>query len=50
MYRIEFSKESLKQILQLRKSAPNTYKKLEIILSELREHPYTGTGHPYMVM
>jgi toxin YoeB len=45
-YRIEFAKESLKQILQLQKSSPHSYKKLEIILSELREHPYTGTGHP----
>lgn len=46
MYRIEFAKEALKQALQFRKSAPQTYKKLEAILVELREHPFTGTGHP----
>ena len=34
------------QALWLRKSAPQIYKKLEKLLSELREHPYTGTGHP----
>ncbi|MDR0700365.1 MAG: type II toxin-antitoxin system YoeB family toxin, partial [Tannerella sp.] len=39
-------KEALKQALQLRKSAPQTYKKLETVLLELKEHPYTGTGQP----
>jgi len=46
MYRIDFSKEASMQALWLRKSAPQIYKKLEKLLSELREHPYTGTGHP----
>lgn len=46
MYQIDFAKEALKQIVQLRKSAPQSYKKLETILSELKVHPYTGSGHP----
>jgi toxin YoeB len=46
MYRIDFTKEALKQALQLRKSAPQTYRKLETVLLELKEHPYTGTGQP----
>lgn len=30
----------------MRKSSPQLFKKLEKLLDELREHPYTGTGHP----
>jgi len=30
----------------MRKSSLQLYKKLEKLLDELREHPYTGTGHP----
>lgn len=46
MYKIEFSKEAVKHALSLRKSSPLLFKKLERILDELKEHPYTGTGHP----
>ena len=46
MYEIEFSKEAIKHVLLMRKSSLQLYKKLEKLLDELREHPYTGTGHP----
>lgn len=46
MYEIEFSKEAVKHVLVMRKSSPHLFKKLEKLLDELREHPYTGTGHP----
>ena len=46
MYEIEFSKEAAKHVLLLRKSSPQLFKKLERLLDELKEHPYTGTGHP----
>ena len=46
MYEIEFSKEAVKHVLSMRKSSPQLFRKLEKLLDELREHPYTGTGHP----
>lgn len=46
MYEIEFSKEAAKHVLLLRKFSPQLFKKLERLLDELKEHPYTGTGHP----
>lgn len=46
MYEIEFSREAIKHVLLMRKSSLQLYKKLEKLLDELREHPYTGTGHP----
>ena len=30
----------------MRKSSPQLFRKLEKLLDELKEHPYTGTGHP----
>ena len=46
MYDIEFSKEAVKHVLQMRKSSPQLYKKFVKLLDELRVHPYTGVGHP----
>ena len=46
MYQIDFSDEAWKQIIRMRKSMPQTYKKLNVIIEELKEHPYSGTGHP----
>ena len=46
MYEIEFSKEAAKHVLLLRKSSPQLFKKVERLLDELKEHPYSGTGHP----
>lgn len=46
MYQIAFSDEASGQVILMRKSMPQTYKKLKAIIEELKEHPYSGTGHP----
>jgi len=46
MYRIEFSDQAIKDALKLKKSEQQAYKKLEKLLQELKEHPYSGTGLP----
>lgn len=49
MYQIEFSEEATKELLKLMKSDVQAYKKFESLIPELREHPYTGTGHPHQL-
>lgn len=49
MYLIEFSEEARKELLKLMKSDLQAYKKIEKLIPELREHPYTGTGHPHQL-
>ena len=49
MYKIEFSEEATKELLKLMKSDVQAYKKFESLIPELREHPYTGTGHPHQL-
>ena len=49
MYEIEFSEEATKDLLKMMKSDVQSYKKFEILIHELREHPYTGTGHPHQL-
>ena len=49
MYQIDFSEQAIKELLKLKKSAPAIYKKFESLVPELREHPYTGTGHPHQL-
>ena len=46
MYKIEFSKTAIDDIVKLRRNEPNAYKKLDGLISEPKEHPTTGTGHP----
>ena len=46
MYRIEFTKTAIKDVLVLKKSEPQTFRKIENLLQELEAHPYTGTGKP----
>ncbi|MBQ4474964.1 MAG: Txe/YoeB family addiction module toxin [Bacteroidales bacterium] len=46
MYKIKFSKTAIDDIVKLRRNEPNAYKKLDGLISELKEHPTTGTGHP----
>lgn len=46
MYKIEFSKTAIADIVKLRRNEPNAYKKLDGLIYELKEHPTTGTGHP----
>jgi toxin YoeB len=45
-YEFFFAEEAKKDIAKLRFSEPQAYRKLEALLSELREHPEAGTGHP----
>ena len=45
MYELDFTEQSQKEIAKLRKSDAQAYKKLKLLLAELREHPYIGTGH-----
>lgn len=44
MYIISFAQEAAKDIIKLRKSDAQSYKKLQKLIEELKEHPTTGTG------
>ena len=44
MYQIEFTPKAVQGALNLKKSEPQAYKKLEKLILELQEHPTTGTG------
>jgi len=46
MYRIDFTKTARQEVAQFEKSDPQVFKKIEKLLLELVEHPYTGTGKP----
>lgn len=45
-YMIILSEEALEGAKQLRKSNPQSFKKLSRLIEELKDHPYTGTGRP----
>lgn len=46
-YHLDFSKQALKDIDFHKKSGnKTTLKKLLVLLDELAEHPFTGTGKP----
>ena len=49
MYRIDFTKTARQEVSQLEKSEPKTFMKIEKLLLELAEHPYTGTGKPKLL-
>ncbi len=46
IYKIEFTIDALSEIAILKKSEVAAYNKLQKLLLELMEHPYTGTGKP----
>lgn len=49
-YLLEFSKTGLKDIEKHKKSGnKSTLKKIEKLLTELMEHPLTGTGQPELL-
>lgn len=49
-YTLIFSKTALKDIEKHKKSGDrSTLKKIEKLLNELMDHPYTGTGQPEML-
>ena len=45
-YIINFSKQALADVDRLKSHEPKAYEKFLSFLSELSEHPRTGTGHP----
>ena len=49
MYRLVFTDDAKKDLLQLQKKAPMALKKLNALLEEIREHPTTGTGQVEML-
>lgn len=44
MYKVEFTSKAVKDLAKLKKSEPSAFKKAEILLLEIAEHPETGTG------
>ena len=46
MYKIIFTPESEKNLAQLKKSEPLSFKKAVKLIDELVDHPTTGTGKP----
>lgn len=46
MYYLRFDNRATDGIARLKKSEPAAFKKLVKLLSELQEHPKTGTGKP----
>lgn len=44
MYRLEFTDGAKKDLVKLHKKAPMAIKKLNVLLTEIQEHPTTGTG------
>jgi len=49
IYELLFTKKAEDDIKRLKKSDAAAFKKLEKLLLELIEHPYTGSGNPEML-
>ena len=45
-YRVRFSEDAESNVVCLKRSEPQAYKKLVKLFVELQQHPTTGTGHP----
>ena len=45
-YTVNLSEQALTDADRLEKSDPKAFQKFQTFLSELVEHPRTGTGHP----
>jgi len=48
-YQINFTKNALQDLKDLKKSEPLTFKKLQKLLFELLENPQAGTGKPELL-
>ena len=46
MYCLDYSEAAKTDIQRLKRNEPKAFLKLQKLLLELMEHPYTGTGHP----
>lgn len=49
IYELDFTEQARKDISVLKKSEPQAYKKFKRLLTELQEHPTTGSGKPEML-
>jgi len=49
MYKIEYTSQAISEVKYLKKTDTAAYKKLQSLLHELIDHPYTGTGKPEMM-
>ncbi len=45
-YRIQYRDLAKEHLARLAMSEPKAFKKAQNLIEELKEHPYTGTGHP----
>ena len=45
-YYIDYADEALENLQQLQRNEPKAYAKAMRLIAELKEHPYSGTGHP----
>ena len=46
MYKISYTPDAVKDLIQLQRNEPKAYLKAKAFIEELRQHPKTGTGHP----
>lgn len=46
MYKLHIAPQALEDLSKLKKSEPLAFKKASKLLTELEEHPRTGTGKP----
>ena len=46
MYTLVFAPQAIEDLSKLKKSEPAAFKKAGKLLTELQEHPKTGTGKP----
>lgn len=46
MYEVRYTDKSQADIVKLKRSEPNSFKKVVKLLTELALHPRTGTGKP----
>ena len=46
MFKIEFTKQGLEDIRKLQKNEISAFKKVSVLIEELKKHPRSGTGHP----
>jgi toxin YoeB len=46
MYSLDFTQQAIEDLRWLKKTDQTAYKKTQILLIELIEHPTTGTGKP----
>ncbi len=45
-YKIYYTETATKDLIRLKRCEPSSFKKVKTLISELSEHPSTGTGKP----